>query len=449
MSNNIYSSINSNTTRIFAQGVEISNNTWATRQNNNDLIIGPSGAGKTRGYVKPNILQCSESLVVADTKGDLMEQVGPVLESKGYRVCRLDLVDIDKSTVGFNPLDCIGRKKDGRYNDQDMASIAEVLVPAHEMSKKDPFWDNAAKLYIKCVISYVMERLPPEERNLCTAARLLTEAGTGKMYALLEEHSQAFPDSACTRFYKLFKANRGAERMEASIVGIACEKFSCFMSKSMEKLFTRKDRFDFGALGREKTALFLCVSDTDRSMDRVVSLFYTQALNELCRCARGYPGDCLPVPVRFILDDFATNADVPNFQEITSVIRSRGISVSVILQSLTQLESIYGHCDALTIANNCDHWLYLGGQDLYTASLIARKADKREQSILGMPPGEVYVLGRGEKAKLAKGYRIEDHPNYHLTPESCAKRGRGQGEPVPLAGVEGSEPLLAEGQKEI
>lgn len=446
MKQNIYSSINSDTKRILAHGIEVSNNTWATRQNNNDLIIGPSGAGKTRGYVKPNILQCSESLVVADTKGDLMEQVGPVLEAKGYRVCRLDLVDIDKSTIGFNPMDYISLKPDGEYSDRDMASIAEVLVPAHEVSKKDPFWDNAAKLYIKCVIAYVMECLPPEERNLCTAARLLVEAGTGKMYALLDEHAQAFPDSTCTRFYRLFMANRSADKMEASIVGIACEKFSCFMSKSMEKLFTREDRFDFGALGREKTALFLCISDTDRSMDRVVSFFYTQALNELCKCARGYPGDCLPVPVRFILDDFATNADVPNFQEITSVIRSRGVSVSVILQSLTQLEGIYGRCDALTIANNCDHWLYLGGQDINTAGLIARKVDKREQSILNMTPGEVYVLGRGEKARLAKGYRIEDHPNYRLTPESLAKREQGQGEPAPLAGA---EPIPAKDQNEI
>lgn len=447
MKNN-YSSINSDTRRILARGIEASNNTWETGLNNNDLIIGPSGAGKTRGYVKPNILQCTESLVVADTKGNLMEQVGPALEANGYRVHRLDLKDLRKSTIGYNPLDYVRRDEDGRYNEQDLMMLANVMVPESAMSKKDPFWDNAAKMYIESILAYIMECLPPEEKNLCTAVRMLEEMPTGRFYALMDEQNLAFPNSTAAKLYRLYKTNRTAEKMEASIIGIAAEKFTPFMSAELEKLFNREDRLDFWGLGREKTALFLCVSDTDRSMDRLVSFLYTQALHELCRCAESYPGECLPVPVRFILDDFATNAVVPNFQELTSVIRSRGVAVSVILQSMTQLAGIYGDNDALTIANNCDHWVYLGGQDMYTAGLIARRADKREQSVLEMGPRRVCVLTRGEKARFGEAYRLEEHPRYAQTPEGSPETARSRGV-RPLAGVEGAEPLLAKGQNEI
>lgn len=443
MKNN-YSSINSDTRRILAQGIEASNNTWETGLNNNDLIIGPSGAGKTRGYVKPNILQCTESMVVADTKGNLMEQVGPALEKNGYKVHRLDLKDLKKSTIGYNPLDYVRKDENGRYNEQDLMMLANVLVPESMISKKDPFWDYAAKMYIESILAYIMECLPPEEKNLCTAVRMLEEMPTGRFYALMDEHDLAFPNSTAARLYRLYKTNRVAERMEASIIGITSEKLTPFMSVELERLFTMKERLDFWALGREKTALFLCVSDTDRSMDRVVSFLYTQALHELCRCAETYPGQCLPVPVRFILDDFATNAVVPNFQELTSVIRSRGVSVSIILQSMTQLAGIYGENDALTIANNCDHWIYLGGQDLYTAHLIARRADKREQRILEMEPRQLCVLARGEKALFAGTYNLEEHPRYIQMPGGTPEGVQSMGARL-FTGVERAEPLLAEG----
>lgn len=447
MKNN-YSSINSDTRRILAQGIEASNNTWETGLNNNDLIIGPSGAGKTRGYVKPNILQCTESLVVADTKGNLMEQVGPALEKNGYKVQRLDLKDLKRSTIGYNPLDYVRQNENGQYNEQDLMMLANVLVPENTVSKKDPFWDNAAKMYIESMLAYIMECLPKEEKNLCTVVKLLEEMPTGRFYALMDEHNLAFPNSTTSRLYRMYKTNRTAEKMEASIIGITAEKFTPFMSVELERLFNMKARLDFWALGREKTALFLCVSDTDRSMDRVVSFLYTQALHELCRCAETYPGQCLPVPVRFILDDFATNAVVPNFQELTSVIRSRGVAVSVILQNLTQLAGIYGTNDALTIANNCDHWIYLGGQDLYTAELIARRADKREQSVLDMGARQVCVLTRGEKARFAGTYKLEEHPRYMQTPEGESEAAYSMGA-KPLTIAERAEPLLAESQNEL
>lgn len=425
MSNNKFSSINSDTRRILARGIEASNNTWATGLNNNDLIIGPSGAGKTRGYVKPNILQCSESLIVADTKGSLMDQVGPALEQNGYKVRRIDLKDLSRCTIGYNPMDYVRISPDGQYSEQDILLMAEIIVPKACTDSRDPYWANSAKLYIASMLAYIMQSLPPEEHTLCTVPRLLEAAASGEYYTLMDEHCAAYPDSQAARLYRLFRDNRNAEKMNASTVGIAAERFAPFMSGCIEQLFTMPERIDFAELGRKKTALFLCISDTDRSMDRIVSFLYTQALHELCRSAdEDYLGHCLPVPVRFILDDFATNAVVPNFQEMTSVIRSRGISVSIILQSMRQLSEIYGENNALTIANNCDHWIYLGGQDMYTASLIARRVDRREHSVLMMSPRQVYVLARGEEARLAQRYELSEHPLYAQTPEGAPNIAR-------------------------
>ena len=171
------------------------------------------------------------------------------------------------------------------------------------------------------------------------------------------------------------------------------------------EMYRKPNRVDFRALGREKTAVFLTISDMDRSMDRLVNLFYTQAFQALCRSAdRDYPGHALPVPVSVILDDFATNACIPDFDNIIAVIRSRGICVSIILQSISQLEAIYGQSRAMTIINNCDNLLYLGGQDVETARYISVKANKSADTILNMPLDEAWLFTRGRAPRKVEKY---------------------------------------------
>ncbi len=161
-------------------------------------------------------------------------------------------------------------------------------------------------------------------------------------------------------------------------------------------------------MGREKTAVFLTVSDTDRSMDRLADLFVTQAVHTLCRSAdRDYGDSRLAVPVRFLLDDFAAGIFIPDFDKIISVIRSREISVSIILQSISQLESMYGHAGAMTIINNCDNCLYLGGQDVETARYISTRADKWIRTILEMPLDEAWLFTRGSRVRQVRKYQME------------------------------------------
>ena len=181
---------------------------------------------------------------------------------------------------------------------------------------------------------------------------------------------------------------------------------------------------DILRLAKRKTALFLTISDMDRSQDKLANLFYAQALQVLCRYAdQGCADHCLPVPVRFILDDFATNACIPDFDKHISVIRSRGIAVSIILQSVTQLNKMYGDYAATTIMNGCDTLLYLGGHDIKTADYIGTRTDRRNFDVLNMPLSEVWLMIRGDEPKCVKRYDLTQHPRYNLLPEAgTAKR---------------------------
>lgn len=410
------------TYRILAKNKTISNDTWATGLNNNDLIIGPSGAGKTRGYVKPNILQCSESMIIADTKGSLVDEVGPVLRRRGYRVLDLNFKDLN-SACGYNPLDFIRYDHSrGKYNEQDIQTIANTLSPV--VRQDDPFWDRAACMYLTSVLAYIMQCLPDEEHSLQYAVELISVMADGTYGRLIQELEIIDPGCQAVQTYKLFKNNHTAERMESSIIGILSEKLNGMNFEGAIHMFGQKERIRFADLGRTRTAVFLTISDTDRSMDRLVSLFYTQALHELCRSAdTEYRDHRLPVPVRLILDDFATNCYIPDFQNIISVIRSREIYVSIILQSITQLHALYGRDKAQTILNNCDNCLYLGGQDVETAKYIAFKANRTADTILNMALDQCYLFTRGSRPQLVSKYDLRDHPLYALLAEAGGTAG--------------------------
>lgn len=408
--------MNHTTYRILAKDRRINNNTWVTGLNNNDMIIGPSGAGKTRGYVKPNILQCNESMIITDTKGMLKKEVGAVLKREGYKVINLDFTDC-LHCVGYNPFDFI-RYDDvrERYMEQDILTVATCIVPIED--SKDPFWELSARMYLECLISYVLECLPENEHTLESVVILHGEMGSGNFAKLLDELEQINPDSFAVSRYKMFKDTARAEKMYESIRGVLAEKLSIFSFDGTKALFHKLCKINFSDLGKEKTAVFLTISDTDRSMDKLANLFYTQALHTLCNSAdRDYPDHRLKVPVRLILDDFAANVCIPDFDKIISIIRSREIYVSIILQSISQLESLYGHAKAMTILNNCDNCLYLGGQDVETAKYMGIKANKSINTILNMPLDNAWLFTRGKEPVMVEKYVLETHERYKKLPE--------------------------------
>ena len=411
--------------RILAQGVCVSNDTFKTGHNNNDLIIGPTGSGKTRYYVKPNLLNASESLVVTDTKGSLYKEMGPALRKAGYKVLLLDMTDPTHS-IGYEPLDYV--RYDGErdeYNQEDIATLANNLYGVDQTLSREPYWDEAGKGLYRSLLSGVLEMTVKEDHNIRSVRKLFElvkangKRGDKSEYMrLMERLKDRDPDSYAASQYMSVIAE-SVETTSNCVRMMVGNKLAQLASREVEELLCRDERIDILQLVKEKTALFVTISDMDRSQDMLANLFYTQALQTLCHYADKECEDhCLPIPVRFILDDFATNARIPDFDKMISVIRSRGIAVSIILQSQTQLELMYGVGAATTILNGCDTLLYLGGQDLSTAHYIGTRVNKPDFDVLTMPLDQAWLLQRGYKPRLVKRYDLTSHPRYHLLPEA-------------------------------
>lgn len=408
---------NIHSSRILAKNITASNDTWTTGINNNDLLVGPSGGGKTRGYVIPNILHAQDSLIVTDTKGNLCRLYGGDLKQRGYTVMHLDFKDVAATPWGYNPLDYIrecretGANRDGDwYNEQDVKRVAQAICPCQ--NSQDPFWDLAAQMYLEAILLFILNEMPDEEHDLYEAYTFLTRMGSRAMQALIEEEVHTHPDSAFARKIKMIRQNEKADKMDASIRGILAQHLDVVAHSGLRRMFRMEKQVDMGALLRGKTALFLSVSDSDRSQDALVNLFYTQALQYLMDAADRQPDSRLPIPVRFILDDFSTNTLIPDFDKIISVIRSREIYVSLVVQSLSQLEGLYGHARAQTIMNNCDHCLYLGGTDIETARYFAEKLNRQISTVLALPLDDMYLFTRGRGPRQTQKYDLERDDAY-------------------------------------
>ena len=358
--------------------------------NRNVAVVGPTGSGKTVGWVIPSILAAEGSVVVTDTKGTLHSLLHDRLEQQGYVVRVIDFVNPSHSSVGYDPLDQI-RVTEGKPNEQDMQAVAHALCPVE--NGHEPFWDYAAQGLIASMIGYVMQALPEEEHNLATLAALYQCVADGTYTKLIDELETMSPDSYAVRQYASTKAAKEAEKMAASIAGIVGEKLSPFAAKEIASLFTMRERIDFGTLRRQRTAMFLNTSNCDRSVDRLVSLCYSQMYAALIR-------DWMPgvIPVDVIHDDFAAGTRIAGFDGLISVVRSRDIRVNIIVQSLAQLSKLYWN-SASTIVENCDTLVYLGGNDISTAAYVGARIGCNARTVLELPPGEALVLQRGQRAR--------------------------------------------------
>ena len=419
--------------RIFAKDVFVSNDTWVTGINNNDLLVGPAGSGKTRGYVIPNILHTQDSLIVADTKGNLCRLYGEHLKEKGYTVMHLDFTDAANTPWGYNPLAYIRECRDDDtnkngdyYSEQDIKKVAQAICPC--LNSKDPFWDQAAQMYLETIILFIMNLLPPWQHNLYEVYTFLSKMGTDELTNMIEEECTTHPDSAFTRKMQMIRQNEKADKMDASIKGILAQHLDVVTYSGVKRMFCMKEQVNMGAFLKGKTALFLSVSDSDRSQDSLINLFYTQALQYLMAAADRRPDSRLPIPVRFILDDFSTNTVIPDFDKIIAVIRSREIYVSVVIQSLSQLEGLYGHAKSQTIINNCDHCLYLGGTDTQTAKYFAEKFNCQISTVLNLPLDTMFIFERGTEPRRVKKYELAQDEIYRSLME-CIERMRAGAEP--------------------
>ena len=382
---------------------------WVTGLNNNVLVLGCSGSGKTRNFLKPNLLQCEGSYVVLDFKGRLFREMGPCLSAHGYTVDCLDFTTME-GTIGYDPLHHVRWRK-GRPLAQDIISIASALFPRSEMGD-DPFWAGAAANYVASYIAYVFEALPDREWNMASVVSVYEQACEGNADALFSDLSRQDPESYAVSLYRRAKSTARAEKMHSSIMGIIAANLMPLTFDGALASFRRVDQIDFCDLGRERRVLFVTMDDMDRSLAPLTSLFIRQAFSSLCDFADAKcEGGRLPVPVRFMLDDFA-NLMLPDFDDVLSVIRSREISCTIICQTVSQLEARYNQAVANSIIGNCDRHLVLGFQDERTARYFSLRANKTATTLLETPADNWWLFERGHRGVCEPGYKIEDHPGY-------------------------------------
>lgn len=384
---------------LIAEGCSYPLDDYKTKLNNNVIVVGGSGCGKTRNIVIPNISQGVGSYIISDPKGNLYKKYRSYLQKKGYSVRVVNFAHPELSD-SYNPLHYI-------RSTQDIIKFSALLINEKQSSgsKADPYWDLISSTLLSALIGLLKE----EEYPSCTFKDILTlvrggvrdteDSRVSALSEMFEKWEKKNPDSwACAQFKGV---NAAPDSTYNCILSTLSAKFAKLDSNELNKMMSGK-RFDFSYIGRKKTAVFVIVSDTDRTMDALANIFFTQAINALCdfadTCCKN---NRLPVPVRFILDDFATNCKIDEFPRIISSIRSRGISVMLMIQSEAQLRQGYDK-DAATIISNCDTYAYIGGNDVDTAENISLRSDRPLSEVLYMPIGDCLVFRRGSKPVYTK-----------------------------------------------
>ena len=405
-----------NASWVFANGVTRSLNDFESRLNNNICVVGGSGTGKTTSFIEPNLLDPQGSMFFSDPKGTLYQKHGERLKALGYRVIVMDFQQPDLS-VHWNPLENL-------HSTQDILRLAHAIAfDTRSAYTADPFWDNANVMYLCALIGYMVEakHIPFNFRGLL---RLIEEGerftrridrdgyrqSTEKASKLADRFERLHKKNPRSWAYEQFKAvDAASEKTYDGVRVTLASKFSNFSTREVD-LMTTDNEIDFAEIAKRRTAVFVRQSDTDRSMDTLVNLFFSQAINSLIAYADICENQRLPIPVRFFLDDYGATTAIDNLDTIISTIRSRAISVSLILQSEAQLVNSRKPGTDKTILANCDTYIYMGGNDIETAKAVSQRCNKPLEQVLYMPVGHCWVFERGKKPVYAE---VAPRPDLH------------------------------------
>lgn len=435
---------------ILTKNVRMGLDSRRHRRNLNVLVVGGSGAGKTRFFAKPNIMQANTSYLITDPKGELVRSVAPLLIDEGYDVRVFDLIETERSNL-YNPF---------RYirDDKDAIKLVHALIKnttPKGASQNDPFWEKSEIALDTALILYLIHEAPPEEQNFETlmymiengAAREEDDDFQSPLDLLFEALEEEEPEHIAVRQYKIFK--QAAGKTAKSILISAAVRLAAFNLSEIARI-TREDDLDLGSLGDRKRAIFCCIPDSDASFNYIVGMLYTQAFQSLYYSADRRHGGRLPVHVRCIFDEFANVALPDDFERILATCRSREISVDIIIQNMAQLKALYKDSWE-NITGNCDTLLYLGGNEQgtfkYLSELLGKETIATSSHSLSkgrggsystnsqqsgrelMTPDEVRTLDnsdailliRGERPVIDAKYPLEEHPRIAKTTDGGAK----------------------------
>ena len=412
-------------------------------RNKNVLVVGGSGSGKTRFWLKPNLLQCHSSYVVTDPKGSIVVECGNALLKNGYKVKILNTINFKKS-MHYNPFAYV-------HSEKDILKLVTTLMTntKGEGSGGDPFWEKSERLLLTALIAYLHYEAPVEEQNFATLLEMLNtmqvleddEEYQNPVDLLFEELAKKKPNSFAGRQYKLYKLAAGKT---AKSILISCgARLAPFDIQELRDL-TMYDELQLDTLGDKKTALFLIMSDTDSTFNFLISMVYTQLFNLLCDKADDVYGGKLPIHVRCLIDECANIGQIPNLEKLVATIRSREISACLVLQARSQLKAIYKD-NADTIVGNMDSQIFLGGSEPTTLKDLSEMLGKEtidafntsdtrgnspsygttfqkmghellsRDELAVLDGGKCILQLRGVRPFLSDKYDLTQHPNYKLT----------------------------------
>lgn len=430
--------------KLLTQNVRMGLDGHRHRRNLNVLVCGGSGAGKTRFYAKPNVMQVNTSMVILDPKGEILRDTGQLLREKGYEVRILDLINMEKSHC-YNPFVYL-------KTDNDVQRLVTNLFKATTVKgaqSSDPFWDTAASMLLLSLVFFLKYEAPPEEQNFPMVMELLrngdipedVDGYMSPLDELMDRLEAREPDHIALKYYRNYRS--GAAKTVKSIQITLAARLEKFNLESLSAL-TVTDELDLASMGEKKVALFALIPDNDTSFNFLISILYTQLFQQLFYTADRKYGGLLPVHVHFIMDEFANVSLPDDFDKILSVMRSRGVSVSIILQNMAQLKALFEK-QWESITGNCDTFLYLGGNEQATHKYVSELLGKEtiDTNTYGkssgksgnystnyqnsgrelMTPDEVRMLDnryallfiRGERPIKDEKYNLLKHPNIHLT----------------------------------
>ena len=434
---------------LLTQNFRISLDTHKHRRCLNILVVGGSGAGKSRGFALPNIMQCCCSMVITDPKAELLRKTGGLLEKKGYEVRVFDLINPDTSFC-YNPFEYV-------HDDKDVLRLISNLIqnttPKGSQSS-DPFWEKSETALLQALMLYLLHEAPPEEQNFAMIMEMLGSAQVKEededyespLDILFDRLEMRDPDSIAVKQYHIYK--QAAGKTAKSILISVGVRLAAFNLPQIAKL-TNTDELDLSSMGERKVALFCCIPDADTSLNYLVGMIYSQLFQTIYYMADRVHGGALPVPVNCIMDEFP-NVSLPNeFEKILATCRSRSIYCSIIIQNMSQLKALFKDSWE-SLVGNCDEFLYLGGNEKETHKYVSELLGKEtiDTNTYGqtkgksgsystnfqqsgrelLQPDEVRMLDnqnallfiRGERPILDAKYDLMKHPNIRYTEDGGA-----------------------------
>lgn len=394
--------------------------------NVNTMLIGAPGTGKTRSYILPNLMSATEeSIIVLDPKGEIYDMTASLMQDKGYKVHSLDFVNPKLSETHYNPLHYC-------YSEEEIVKLSALLTEDQKARTVDMFWPLSTQLLCNALIGFLKEFRPERQQHLGSIIRMLKAATVdendvdghkSKLDKAFESASKDNYDSWAVSQYELLK--RAAAKTQKSIIISLISTFCGIMSPQMAEMMST-NTVDFLALCEERTVFYVKCSDTDRSKDKLVALFFMQMFQELYRIADESSTHSLPRPIHIMLDDIGANLKIPNMDCIIATSRGRGISLSIVLQSIGQLKKNYE--DYSSILNSCNNVIFLGGSDIETCKEMSARLDKPLSEVLYKKSNTIYVFRQGCKPIITTTYDLKAHPQYHKLHEYSANIQNPKGE---------------------